>query len=208
MAGHLSRQVRWEDCKLIRGTRVFGLRGQSGLFQAQVSTFSAPGVPPEGIRLNPPFLRGWVVPWFPFCILGCWGPGVPVRRLVLTRYAPLSLLVWPRQLGPPDDLIMSQQQRVAMAVALCVSCCASRNLADDDVMRIMWGFESEGCVSSPAVWWQSMPACQRPQKAPQTHGCRRSLTLETYSTPKSTQTMDLIIGTVQMRSHAGDCKWH
>ena len=93
MAGHHSRQVRWEDCKLIRGTRVFGLRGQSGLFQAQVSTFSAPGVPPEGIRLNPPFLRGWVVPWFPFWIPCRWEPGAPVRRLVLTRYATLFVLV-------------------------------------------------------------------------------------------------------------------
>ena len=77
MAGHHSRQVRWEDCKLIRGTRVFGLRGQSGLFQAQVSTFSAPGVPPEGIRLNPPFFEGVggsLVPFLHPWPLGAWGP--------------------------------------------------------------------------------------------------------------------------------------
>ena len=79
-----------------------------------------PGFPRRGYVKPRLFLRGWVVPWFPFCILGRWGPGVPVRRLVLTRYAPLSLLVWPRQLGPPDDLIMSQQQRVAWATSHCV----------------------------------------------------------------------------------------
>jgi hypothetical protein len=147
MAGHHSRQVRWEDCRLIRGTRVFGLRGQSGLFQAQVSTFSAPGVPPEGIRLNPPFSRGWVVPWFPFCILGRWGPRLPVRRLVLTRYAPLSLLIpWAActEKACTSHGICARQN---VLVTLCVSCCVCPNLADDDVMTLMCSIES-GCSVS------------------------------------------------------------
>ena len=154
-----------------------------------MSIFSAPGVPPEGIRLNPPFFRGWVVPWFPFCIPCRWEPGAPVRRLVLTRYATLFVLVLGVQTPITEINVentihgtvfpVPNHHRCSFHHSLAISCCASRNLADDDVMRIMWGFESEGCVSSPAVWWQSMPACQRPQKAPKTHGCRRSLTLET-----------------------------
>ena len=121
MAGHHSRQVRWEDCKLIRGTRVFGLRGQSGLFQAQVSTFSAPGVPPEGIRLNPPFLRGWVVPWFPFWIPCRWEPGAPVRRHVLTRY-PILSVVGQRGIHNPlnDDFFTSVGSATKTQHAHCV----------------------------------------------------------------------------------------
>ena len=100
------------------------------------------GAAPEGGRLiTALFWGGGVVGYLvPFRIPCRWEPGVPVRRLVLTRYVRNR-----ESIGSRFSRSVGRQLCGSVPYfALCDSCCASPNPADDDGMVSMCSFES-GC---------------------------------------------------------------
>ena len=84
---------------------------------------------PGGVTFNhAPFFGGGVVGYLvPFRIPCRWEPGVPVRRLVLTRYVrnPACLgSVFLTKL--PKDVVQHLQEKCSHDRSFAISCCASR----------------------------------------------------------------------------------